>query len=293
MASTLKGAVVLLIAIVIAGRLGAQSPSRSFPDEIRFVQYLLDKEQYRDAIAALNELSPASLNPSGQDTLNYLKGWSFYNLKLLDSSAHYLLKVTPRSDRFFKSRFFSAYNYTYLRSYDNARSVLRAIRTDSSLLLETRHFEQAGIALLERNFTEFDSIYPAFSFNYYALAAQEKDLENFKEQLQKIRRRSPAVAGLLSAIVPGTGKIYAGKPYQGIAAMLPVAALALLTNESYHKRGPHSAEFYIFGTMLTVFYVGNIWGSVFAVKIKRDESARLMDQKLLLDLQIPLRTIFN
>jgi hypothetical protein len=39
--------------------------------------------------------------------------------------------------------------------------------------------------------------------------------------------------------------------------------------------------------------VGNIWGSVFTVKIKKREDEQLVRQKVLLDLQIPLRTIFN
>ncbi|MGH2644095.1 MAG: hypothetical protein ACRDE2_09115, partial [Chitinophagaceae bacterium] len=177
--------------------------------------------------------------------------------------------------------------------YDEASHIFNNLAGMNPINEEIKYFEQAGLSLLEKNYAAFDTLSNKFSYNFYALSAQEKRFSSYKEQLLGIKKRSPVVAGLMSAIIPGAGKIYAGKTYQGIASFLPIAALALLTNESYHKRGPHSAEFYGFGALLTVFYVGNIWGSVFAVKINREGHEKSINQKILFDLQIPLRTIFN
>ncbi|HEX5554400.1 MAG TPA: hypothetical protein VFX43_14235 [Chitinophagaceae bacterium] len=263
-----------------------------FSDDIKFVQYLDNKEEYQDAIIALNQISLSFLNSDQIDTVNYLKGWSFYNTKMLDSSASYLLKVRNRSSFYLKSRFFSAYNYTFLHQYVNANNILQSI-PDNISTREIKYFEKSGIALLKNDYKKFDSLQQKFSYRLYALSAQEKKFTGYRYQLCSMKRKSSIIAGLMSAVLPGSGKVYAGKPYQGIGSLLPIVALALLTNESYHKRGPRSAEFYFFGSMLTVFYVGNIWGSVFAVKINREENEKLIRQKILFDLQIPLRTIFN
>lgn len=287
----LKKVLVFSICFLVSELADAQL-QRPFNRDVKFVEYLQGRELHKEALIALNEIPLQYLNPSQIDTFNFLKGWGFYNLKSLDSSASYLLRVSKMSPYFMKSRFFGAYNLIYLKKYNEAVIVLGAI-PDSPSVKEIKHFEKAGISLLKNNFAGFDSISAKFSYNSYALTAQEKNFQTYKNQLIDFKKKSPVVAGLMSAVIPGSGKIYAGKTYQGIASMLPIAALALLTNESYHKRGPRSAEFYIFGSLLTVFYVGNIWGSVFSVKITREEHEKLIHQKVLLDLQIPLRTIFN
>lgn len=276
----------------MTGNLQAQSNRRPFHQEAAFIRYLQDKELYGDALVALNELDPGKLDPIERDSVSYLKGWSFYNLKHLDSSAFYLARVRPGSALFVKSGFFGAYNNIYLGRYDRAKAVLDRIPAIGDTA-EIVRFERAGMALLQKDYDAFDSLHQDFSYNLYALSAQEQHFQDYEQQLRNLKHKSPLVAGVLSAVIPGAGKVYAGKLYQGIATLFPMAALALLTNESYHKRGPNSAEFYVFGSLLTVFYVGNIWGSVFSVKIKRREDENLVDQKVLLDLQIPLRTIFN
>jgi len=293
MASALsRWTLAALCVAATAGNLQAQTPRRSFDDEAAFVGYLQDKGLYSDAVAALDEMNPLALAPAQKDSFRYLKGWSFYNLKQLDSSAWYLTRVTPSSLLFQKSSFFGAYNHIYLGDYRLASQVLDRIGTRGDTA-EMVSFEKAGMALLTKDYGAYDSLSRMFTGKLYAFSAQEKNFRGYRDQLSRMGHKSPWVAGLLSAVVPGAGKVYAGKPYQGISSLFPIAALALLTHESYRKRGPRSAEFYAFGSLLTVFYVGNIWGSVFTVKIKKREDEQLVSQKVLLDLQIPLRTIFN
>lgn len=271
---------------------GQAQMRRPFGEEVAFLHYLQQKDLFQEAITAINEIDIRYLSLAQIDTLHYLRGWSFYNIKKLDSSAYYLSRVNEASPYYLKSRFFSAYNYIYLEQYTRAMQILQTL-PDTNLVKEARSFEQSGIMLLKHDYEKFDSLKQYFSYKSYVLSAQEKSFLGYKDQLMRIGKKSPFLAAVMSGIVPGSGKIYAGKTLQGIASMLPIAALALLTSESYHKRGPHSAEFYVFGSLLTVFYVGNIWGSVFAVKINREEHEKLIHQKVLLDLQIPLRTLFN
>jgi hypothetical protein len=101
------------------------------------------------------------------------------------------------------------------------------------------------------------------------------------------------VAGLLSAVVPGAGKVYAGQLGQGVAIFLQNSIFALQAWEGYRKDGPRSARFLIYSGLFTVFYIGNVWGSVLSVQIKRQEMYERINNQILFDMHIPLRTIFN
>ena len=101
------------------------------------------------------------------------------------------------------------------------------------------------------------------------------------------------LAGVYSAVLPGAGKFYAGRKKQGIASFLPILSLGAITYESYRKAGIKNARTLVFGSLFSVFYVGNIWGSVLAVKIKQKEFDREYDNKILFDMHIPLRNLYN
>jgi len=101
------------------------------------------------------------------------------------------------------------------------------------------------------------------------------------------------LAAFYSAIIPGSGKIYAGRLGDGLSSFFIVSSLGLITAENWYKAGIKNPKTIFFGSLFSVFYVGNIWGSYFSVQIQNDEFNHEMDHKILFDLHIPLRTIFN
>jgi hypothetical protein len=265
----------------------------SFGENIRFANYLLGQKQYDDADLLLTTLDTTSLNYFQKDTLHYLLGWSYYNQKKLALSTRQLLDVSASSGYFLKSHFFGAYNLSYLGKEDSALSILHAIPVKDTFFHKIVNLELAGIALLKRNYPAFNQYRNRFSYNFYATAEQEKSLETDASNLEAIHHKSAVLAGLMSAVIPGSGKAYAGKPMQGLGALLPIMGLGIVTWETYHKKGTRDPLLYVFGTAFTVFYIGDIWGSALSVKIVRDEHEKLIDQQVLLDMHIPLRTIFN
>ena len=84
-------------------------------------------------------------------------------------------------------------------------------------------------------------------------------------------KKSGFVAGLLSAVLPGSGKIYAGKPHEAINGFLPVALNLLQAGEGYYHKQFESPHFYFFSAVGSVFYASNIVGSVRAAKRKNQE----------------------
>jgi hypothetical protein len=263
-----------------------------FGREWEFARYLADKDAPDEARFVIENLSSLALQPAQRDSVAYLWGWLAYNTKSLDEAALHLLTVSETSPFYPKSQYFGAYCLAFQHQLDSAQTVLYHLPAPDSTLHELKAFQQAGVALLQRRYDRYEQHRRAFRFASYTLSEEEKRFDQYYDRLKNQPRRSAAVAGLLSAVVPGVGKAYAGKLRQGIAAFLPVATLALLTLEGYRKDGPTSLRFLGFGSLFTLFYVGNIWGSTLAVKIRRDEINRVYDNKILFDLHIPLRNVF-
>ena len=275
--------------------LGIAQARFDFSRELAFAQYLQDKDEPSEALKAIADLDTAGLSAAQKDSLYYERGWLEYTLKLLDPSAADFLRVDSGSARFYKSRYFAAYENGYLGRLDDASGIVRGIRAgDTTLpLAELSAFEEAGLNLLARNYAGFDSSARAFSYRSYAFSTEERHLVLDDSAMRHYRRKSPWLAGFYSAVVPGLGKVYAGRKLQGISAFLPVVALGALTYEAYRKGGVKDARFWIYGSAFTVFYIGNIWGSALSVHVKEKEFFKEYDTQILFDLHIPLRNLFD
>jgi hypothetical protein len=279
--------------ILFGARLQAQQ--FEFSKELRFAQYLQDKDAGAEAIHVLQHIDTTPLSPVQKDSLFYMLGWAAYSAKQLDTSINDLLKVSPAFPLYNKARFFSAYCEAFQGRRDTAAFLLLhhpVSRTDTTLN-ELRYLQLAGIALLQRDYAGYESGRQQFTYSSYIDSKEEQRMNQYYDKLKGFRRRSPVLAGVYSALVPGLGKFYAGKKKQAIAAFLPVISLAALTYEAYRKDGVKSARFIGFGTLFSVFYIGNIWGSTLAVRIRRNEFNKEYDNKILFDMHIPLRNFFN
>ncbi len=270
----------------------AQTPA-SFGKEWRFAQYLSDKDTVEEAIYVLDQLGPMAQNTAQKDSLLYLQGWLAYTTKELTVAHQKLLSVSIGSPFYARSRYFGAYCLAFAGNRDSARVVMQTLPTPDSTFRELRALQLAGVALLQRRYNEYDQHRNEFRYTSYALVNEQKRFNTYDSTLRAEKHRSPFVAGLYSTVLPGLGKVYAGKSKQGIAAFLPILSLGLLTYEGLRKDGPRSARFIGFGSLFTLFYLGNIWGSVLSVKVKRNEFKREYDNKILFDMHIPMRSLLN
>lgn len=73
--------------------------------------------------------------------------------------------------------------------------------------------------------------------------------------------KNPMTAGILSAVVPGMGKVYTGYKKQFWGSFLPTIFLAAAAAES-SRNGYTSPRFLCTMTIFSIFYSGNIWGTV-------------------------------
>ncbi len=77
--------------------------------------------------------------------------------------------------------------------------------------------------------------------------------------------KSEAVAGILSAIIPGSGKMYLDEWGDGITALLATGLFAFLAYDNF--RANHNTRAWIFTGLGAFFYAGNVYGSIAAAQI--------------------------
>lgn len=92
-----------------------------------------------------------------------------------------------------------------------------------------------------------------------------------------LKRKSPVLAGLLSTIIPGSGKVYSGKWKDGLISFVMTSSASFVAVRGFVKDGK-SIYPWVLGTMAVAYYSGNIYGSAVAAKKyntdKEDELAK-------------------
>ncbi len=81
-----------------------------------------------------------------------------------------------------------------------------------------------------------------------------------------IKSKSPFLAGLFSAILPGSGRFYTNDWANGIISVLFVGMTSYQAYSRFNKKGIKSTSGWIFGGVSLGFYLGNIYGSIQSAK---------------------------
>lgn len=275
----------VFILISVAGKAQAER-------EISFIQHLVNKGMYKEAIFLI-EREAKNYHSQQRDSLNYFKGWACYSLKRLPESTQAFLQVGEASPFYHKSYFFASYNQAFLGNYDKAQNILQQLPLHNEPELSLRKFEFSGIEMLRGNWQQGAELLLQVDGENAAVSQQVHALNEIWNEHTTHKPKSPALAGILSALLPGTGKIYAGKTGSGIAAMLGTVSFGLITWENYRKSGIADAKTIIFGSIFAVNYVSNIYGSVVSVKIIEQEHENNVHNQILFQLHIPLRNFFD
>ncbi|MBQ3711457.1 MAG: hypothetical protein II891_03565 [Bacteroidales bacterium] len=123
----------------------------------------------------------------------------------------------------------------------------------------------------------------------YAVKAKSfLDVWNSTPEIPNYKPKSPLLAGVMSAVIPGSGKIYAGDLRSGVSTLLIVGALGGMAAESWIKLGGRDWRTIALSSVFGLFYIGNIYGSALSVSVIRNTYQDAEKATLLFDLRIPL-----
>ena len=158
------------------------------------------------------------------------------------------------------------------------------------LLVQTERYQDAAIFLLGKEYFKDEadlklSIFllqkdwkAAVLFRDENRMRIDKTLSEIVDKSLLIKKKSPVLAGIFSAIVPGSGKVYAGRWTDGLVSFLMTSSAGFVAIRGISK---NKNNFYpwAMGTMSVVYYSGNIFGSAkLAKNINKNKEDELVNQ---------------
>lgn len=262
--------------------------------DFEFIRYLIGNNMKEDAKTwAERDFLDKDYSHQSLDTINFLRGWVFYSNRSLNKAVDCFDRVGNESKYKPSSVFFSSLSNAYEGEYERAYYNLKEHEDLLYPYSELYAFEQAGYSLLLRDFDSYEKYRESFSYSSYILSSKEKELDSIFLSVKSYKRKSPLLSACLSAIVPGLGKIYAGNLGEGISSFITVGSFALITTENWIRHGLGNWKTILFGTIGSVFYIGNIYGSYVSVKLNYDTFNEKQNIGILYSIHIPLRNTFG
>lgn len=101
--------------------------------------------------------------------------------------------------------------------------------------------------------------------------------QSWVESFKTAPLKSGTTAGLLSAVLPGSGKVYAGQTWDGVSAFQIFAFSLLQCVDGFYRNGARSIKGWLFSGIALNFYIAGIYGSVLEV---RSYNNRILSGKL-------------
>jgi len=249
--------------------------------EVDFILYLNNNNLHDDIITNFKLLDMTLYKPTQKDSIYFYTGLAYYKTGLFDTAVIFFDKIEISKSLISNSNIYKFNYYIDNYSFLDAQSALSKI---TFINRSERDFYIRGLALLNNDLKAYCLLTKKSNRTIFKQAILEDSFKNLK----KFKRKSPAISGLLSAIAPGLGRFYLKKPLHGLASFLPVSLLAYSTYESYKSQGLKNPNFYLMGTILVVFYVGNVWGSVVSAKLTNDEKIKEINENLFKNITIPI-----
>lgn len=93
------------------------------------------------------------------------------------------------------------------------------------------------------------------------------DLNSLLNEAYRKKKKNPYLAAGLS-IIPGLGRFYTGDWKDALVSIIFISANGFTAYRGFEKQGQSSVRGWIFGSLGTGFYLGNIYGSFLSAKKK-------------------------
>jgi outer membrane protein assembly factor BamD (BamD/ComL family) len=239
--------------------------------ELKVADAFMDEREYYRAITEYKKFLILFPESGKADYALFKIGMANYHGEEYEVSARTLANLRekyPESTYASEALYFEGLGYWKLKKYADAKTALEEVAasypdSDHAPLALIANvmlaLDQDNVNASRQDMEKMIAAYP----DYPASMRAKESFELF-DQYQELPKKSEILAGIMSAVVPGSGYIYAEHYGDGITAFF-INALAIagtvtaISNENY-------AVAVIVGGVGLPFYIGNIYGSANAAK---------------------------
>jgi hypothetical protein len=258
--------------------------------DFNFANYLIN-EKLNGQVKDYLQLSLKAADVHQKDTILHQLIELYFTEKKIDSSIVYYHQLSELNQ---KDKFQLAFCFVYKNEFDSARQTLALIDTTDVLINDLKYIYQASTFILEKKTSKSDSVLALIkNKDSYLLSLVYENLGVISVKAKQVKCKSSFIGGGLSAFIPGLGKAYAKKPYEGLSGFLQTSVLGYLAFENYRLAGLNSGRFYFFGTVFGLFYVGNIWGSALAANRYSSLMKKKLKDEVIVNMHLALRNYFR
>lgn len=231
----------------------AQSTNLFSPNNrFKFGNYLF---QERDYLRAIDEYK-SYLSTNKNDTLNFKIGFAYSRMGNYSESERYFKKLIGKSIFIDESKF-ELLKINYLReNFSDLRSKSFPSNKFRTETLKLQHYSYLSDEIELPDSNLLFSIYNDDELIF---------VRDFYNRKLNPEYKSKTFAAILSAFIPGAGKIYAGETGDGITALILTGLFSFLAYDNF--QADHKIRAWIFTGLSAFFYAGNIYGSAAAAQI--------------------------
>ncbi|MCX7797147.1 MAG: hypothetical protein N2249_00810 [Melioribacter sp.] len=227
---------------------------------MKFANYLFNEKDY---LRALNEYKEY-LKQNQNDTAYFKYAESFLRIGRFEEAAENFKSLFFNSSledeaklEFFKAHFLiglNSKNFSYFRNLFSKEvySTTKYYKEIKRLTLISHFFDNSALPDTNEFFSTFDDS------NYVSI-------KNFYLIKKSPKYKNPNKAGILSAILPGLGKIYSGKISDGITSFITTCLFTFFSIDNFKHN--HHFRGWLFAGLSAITYAGNIYGSIASTHI--------------------------
>lgn len=250
--------------------------SYGFQEEYRFVEHLLKNAYKNEAIEYIEAYTDtANVSKIQLDSMNFQLGSIYLSIEKYDPAAKSFFKCSKENINLYeKARIYASLAYVLDHKDINALNIINDLESRDSDFLEFLSLYNNFICLKLKLQSDTNScLFKTVQANEPGLIEMSEKITALANKFADHKSKSPLLAAMLSAIVPGLGKVYASHPNQGLASFFSTLIFAVQAYEGYYFKGMASPHLYVFATLGLIFYTGNIIGS-FKSAQKHDENMK-------------------
>ena len=181
-----------------------------------------------------------------------------------------LLRTDPESQ--FVSRAYYQIGATYFLQGQFERSV-QFLGEALPRIMDARQHAEAeqliGLSYLkQKQWSEASEIFKALQASDIIPIREKAEVyQIYAEKGADLPTRSPFLAGTLSTVIPGAGRLYTGRFADALNTLFTVGLTGWQAYDGFRRDGLSSAKGWTLGTLCGIFYVGNIYGSVISARV--------------------------
>lgn len=223
---------------------------------LQFAQYLKQRGQFD--LAAIEYERLVFMLPENDSLKEHL-----LDCYILDQNFQAVQRraLQFQSNKIEAAKLYHSYASFALLSDQQFETASQFLNSKNNLSDPQKYYYQAWSYILQDNYKEAQTILDQFKTNNAFLG-----LRTVQEESLKLPRKKPLVAGLLSAVIPGSGKWYAHERKDAIVGFISIAALTYQAYRGFRKDGQKSVYGWISAGLGAGFYLGNIYGSAKSAK---------------------------